>query len=455
VLNPWPNATNGLEMVSVPYEFDNSDAEWVFQSLGSLLPGGPAALIRYDPRITDYRYFPDANVTAVTPGIGFWLLNRNREVIDLPDDATPADTTRSYAVDLRAGWNQIGNPFTTSLRLDQVRVASTEGGDWSLAEAVSRNMLLPALYAYDPAANEYTWELTAAETYMDPYRGYWILAREDLTLLFPPPTLINPAAALTIAEAPVPAGPNNWKVDLRVTVPGLKASTQSLAARTNAARGLDQYDVPKPPDSVKRDPTYVQSALYAGESAAGTAYLVDTRDANERQQQWNLVVKSNAINAPVTVSWPSLEALPNDLVATLVDDATGERRYMRTTTSYTFRTGEAPTERVLKIVVQPRSEGGLSISGVHAAQTAQGVVLTYSLSAESAVDVRVRNIAGLVVSEVASERLSPAGQNTLLWNGRSKRGNPVPSGRYLCEITARSPLTGQSLSVVQPLELRR
>jgi flagellar hook assembly protein FlgD len=112
-------------------------------------------------------------------------------------------------------------------------------------------------------------------------------------------------------------------------------------------------------------------------------------------------------------------------------------------------------ERVLKVVVQPRPEGGLSVSSVHAAQTGQGVMLSYALSTEAAVDVRVRNIAGLVVSEVALDRLSPAGQNTLLWNGRSKRGNLVPSGRYLCEITARSPLTGQSLSVVQPLSLQR
>ncbi|MEI6500040.1 MAG: hypothetical protein WCP21_03325, partial [Armatimonadota bacterium] len=55
VLNPLPNATNGLEMVSIPFEFSNSDAEWVFQTLGSLLPGGPSSLIRYDPSITDYK----------------------------------------------------------------------------------------------------------------------------------------------------------------------------------------------------------------------------------------------------------------------------------------------------------------------------------------------------------------------------------------------------------------
>lgn len=455
VMNPLPNAMAlGLEMVSIPYEFSNSDAEWVFQDLGSLLAGGPAALIRYDPQIHDYRWFPDPAVTTVSPGLGFWLLNRNREIVNMPADATPVDTTRTYSVDLKAGWNQIGNPFTTSVRFDQVRVAGAGGGEWSLAEAASRNMLVPVVFAYDPSINDYTWKLTPSETYLDPYAGYWLLVRQDLSLLFSPPSVVTPAQAAPKAAA-VPTGPSNWKVDLRVAAPGLSATTQSVAVRANAATGLDQYDVPQPPSSVQQDSVYLQSAFYTGESALGMPYRVDTRAPGEAEQQWNLVVKTNAINTPVTVTWPSLVTLPSNLVATLVDEATGQRRYMRTSTNYTFRTGDAPVERVLKVIVQPRPTAGLNITGVHAAQTAAGVSLTYALSADSNVDVRVRNIAGLVVSEVALDRLSPAGQNTLLWSGRNGRGSLVPSGRYLCEITARSPQTGQSLSVVQPLELRR
>ena len=456
VLNPWPNSANGLEMVSVPYEFDNNDAEWVFGSLGSLVPGGSAALIRYDPTITDYRWFPDAAVTSITPGKGYWLLNRNRETITLPDDAKATDITQTYAVELKTGWNQIGNPFGTSLCMADVRISAPDGGDWTLDEAVSRKMLLPTVYAYDTAAGEYTWQLTSEESFLDPYMGYWILARQDLTMMFPPPTTYTPAQVRTKAVASSRgSGPSNWKVDLHVAAPGMGATTQSIAARTSATRGLDEYDVPQPPAGLKDEATYLRSAFYPGESGLGMPYLVDTRDAGQTSQQWNLVVKTNAINTPITVTWPSLQSLPSNLVATLVDDVASQRRYMRTTTSYTFRTGEAVTERVLKVLVQPRSDVMLNVSGVYAAQTAQGVMLSYTLSADAAVDVRVRNIAGRVVSEVASGQVAAAGQNTVLWNGRSTHGTLVPTGRYLCEITARSPLTGQSLSVVQPLTLKR
>lgn len=456
ILNPLPNASLGLEMVSVPFEFSNNDAEWIFQSLGSLLPGGPAAVIRYDPQGNTYRWFPDPSITAITPGMGFWLLNRNREQVVLPPDATPVDPTRIFSVDLKAGWNQIGNPFGTSVRLDQVRVAGVFGGEWSMDEAVSRNMLLPTIYAYDPETNNYTWDLSPTGSFVDPYMGYWILAREDLSLLFPSPTLFTPAQQqVQPVAAPEPTGPNNWKVELRVNAPGLQSTSQSIAVKANAKRGLDRYDVPQPPSAVKEDATQLQSALYSGEAALGMPYLVDTRSANEREQQWNLVVRTNAVKTPVTVTWPSLNALPANMIATLVDEATGQRRYMRTTTSYTFQTSDQPTDRVLKVLVQPRPAQGLSVTAVNTAQTAGGVSLTYTLSTPAAVDVRVRNIAGKVVSEVALDRLSPAGQNTLLWNGRNGRGTIVPAGRYLCEITARSPETGQSISVVQPVQLAR
>lgn len=456
VLNPLPNADLGLEMVSVPYEFQDSDAESVFQSLGSLLAGGPASLIRYDPQAAQYRWFPDPSVTGITPGSGYWLLNRNRETIYMPADARPVDTSRVYSVDLTAGWNQIGNPFTTGVRLDQVRVAGQYGGDWTLAEAVARNMLLPTVYSYNPETKQYEWELTASDTYLDPYMGYWILARENCTLMFPPPNMYSPSEVASSTPATQAADTSGWKFDVQVAASGLSTVTQSAAVRKRAVNGLDQFDVPQPPPGVKQDVVYLQSAFYADARALGMPYLMDVRGAAEMRHEWDLVVKTNALNTAVTVTWPNLSSLPSSHVATLIDDTTGERRFMRTTTSYTFRTEAQPTERALRIVVQPRGASALVVNSIVATQTAQGgAAITYSLSADAAVDIRIRNISGIVVGQVAANRAATAGQNSVLWSGRNGRGNKVPSGRYLCEIVARSPETGQAVTVVQPLQINR
>lgn len=454
VMNPLPGSANGLEMVSIPYNFMNTDAEWVFQSLGSLVPGGPATLVRYHPQ-QGYKFFPSTFTSNVLPGVGYWLLNRNREVVNLPGDATPVEETVS--LDLKAGWNQIGNPFLVSMRFDQVRVLPASGGEWSLTEAVSRNVLQPSLFAYDPASNQYTWELELSDTRLDPYVGYWVLIREDCTLQFPPPSMTSSAAAAPEAsEAATSASPGDWRFGLVVSTPGLSSTAQSLAAHSGASAGLDPHDVPQPPASLRQDQTYLQSALYSGQTALGMPYLVDTRGPITGTQTWNLVIRTNVANQPVTVSWPALQTLPRDLIATLVDPATGQRQYMRTTSSFTFRTSSEATERVLKVVVQPRPAGALAVSGVTAAAAGQGSVgITYTLSADAAVDVRVRNMAGVVVSTPARGALATAGSNVVLWSGHSDRGTAVPSGRYLCEITARSVVTGEAVSVIAPLDVRR
>jgi hypothetical protein len=230
---------------------------------------------------------------------------------------------------------------------------------------------------------------------------------------------------------------------------------QSMAVNSKAKRGLNQFDVPEPPASVKSDKVYLHSAFYAGESSVGMPYLVDTHPAVAGAQQWNLIVKTNAVNSSVTVNWPSLQGLPANLIATMVDSVTGEKRYMRTTNGYTFRTGAAAEDRLLKIVVQPRPSQSLALTSVQACQTALGGAITYTLSADAAVDIRIRNISGVVVSELASGRSATAGTNTALWNGRNTRGSLVPNGRYLCEIVACSPETGQAVSAVHPLDYRR
>ena len=134
VLTPL-ESLRGLEMVSIPYHFLNTDAEWILQDLGSLQPGGNATVVRYDPYTEQYKWFPDPAITNIEPGMGFWLLNLTRADVVLPADATPVSQEDTYSVRLAQGWNQIGSPFTVSMPLDEVRVIAANGSEWSMQEA--------------------------------------------------------------------------------------------------------------------------------------------------------------------------------------------------------------------------------------------------------------------------------------------------------------------------------
>lgn len=89
--------------------------------------------------------------------------------------------------------------------------------------------------------------------------------------------------------------------------------------------------------------------------------------------------------------------------------------------------------------IHPSEVGGpLQVTGLSAATTAAGAQITFALTSAAVIDARVLNIAGRPVATVCTARNCAAGTNTLLWNARSDRGLPVPTGTYLIEVGARA-----------------
>ena len=445
----------GLEMVSVPYEFVSSDASNVFGSLtDSVYPGGQVALWRWDPRTAEYKTYPDPWTGNISPGKGYWLLNENREDVVLPATATPLPTNQTCAVPLLAGWEQIGNPFVVPVRFDKVRVIGPQGAEWSMADAITRGLLLPVLYSYDADANEYTWSTSMQLTELVPYQAYWLLAYSDITLLFPPPTLFAPASSAQ-GVAAQRGGGDGWQVGLQVAAAGQTRTGRSFGVAEGASDGMDPSDVPCPPKILQTGPGLDAYFTMAGDNR-GTGYLADMKAERQGEQVWDFTVTTEAAGVPVTIRWPSLSAeLPGELAAMLEDVSAGRKTYMRTSTGYTYNSDTGGARR-LRVVVRPRASVTLGLMGVTCAATdAGGLAVTYSLSAAAKVDVEVRNIAGLVVRRVVSGKDSPEGQNTVAWNGVDKHGTRVPAGLYVVQVTARSDQTGQSMSVVRTARIVR
>lgn len=441
----------GLEMISIPYTFVNSDASNVFGSLSdSVFPGGPVALWRWNPDREEYQTYPEPFVANIEPGEGLWLLNQNRETIRLPAGAEPLPNNLAYNLQISAGWNQIGNPFTVPIRFDRVEVLGPDGRQWPLQEASQRGLILPVLYAYDAAANEYTWETSLQAATMVPFEGYWVLAHRDVTLVFPPSGLFSTA----IATAPAGVSQrSDWSFGLEVECGDRARSARYLAVSQDASDAIDNMDVPAPPATLQSGPAL--DAYFTIGGTDGFRYLMDTRPAGGANT-WDLTVISEAPGAPVTVRWPSLSAnLPADLVATLEDVAAGRVVYMRTSEAYTFvsQTGGA---RHLRVTVRPRAEATLGLTAsAQGLAGGRGLEIVYSLSSDAMVDVEVRNIAGRVVRRVVQNRAAASGQSTLTWNGLSDAGTAVPAGTYIIQVTARSPQSGEQMSVIRTATIAR
>ncbi len=441
----------GIEMVSIPYTFSDTDAQHVFGSLGDLHAGGANALIRYNPGTSGYVWFPDPFVTNISPGNGYWLLNTTRAPVVLPTDAMPLPTDVAASVNVQAGWNQIGDPFTSSLFLNTVQVIGPSGQQLTLADAVDQGMLLPTLFWYDAANEEYAWNTEVGQTRMDPYYGYWVYCQDDVTLLFPPPNLLAPAA---VKPAPRPAAPEKgaWTVALSVSGGGRVRGQRCFGESPTAKATVDAHDVLAPPTCMSTKGVQLSAELVR--PSTGMRFMRDVRPAGGTQE-WELDVTTSAAGQPITVAWPDLSAVPGDLSLTLQDLTTGERRYMRTTNSYVYRADATGGPRKFKITVQPRAGHVALVTTASVKPVAGGASFVYSLAADAAVDLQVRNLSGVVVRQVSSGKVCAAGVNTQPWDGRNTAGLRVPNGVYLCTITARSPETGEQHTLVRSFQLAR
>jgi flagellar hook assembly protein FlgD len=67
----------------------------------------------------------------------------------------------------------------------------------------------------------------------------------------------------------------------------------------------------------------------------------------------------------------------------------------------------------------------------------QGVYLTYFLSVDARVQVRVWDVSGEAVRDL-DPVWGHAGDNELFWDGRNRAGRPVASGTYVYRLSATS-----------------
>jgi hypothetical protein len=118
----------------------------------------------------------------------------------------------------------------------------------------------------------------------------------------------------------------------------------------------------------------------------------------------------------------------------LIDPDTGETRYMRTTSGYTFSLRDGVKR--LRIVAERRVGAGLRIVGVKVEPTRGGqLIARFTLTESAEVEVKLLTLTGRLISVVQPRRLMSVGEHRIAWDGRSVNGG-LPKGSYLLEIKA-------------------
>ncbi len=438
-----------LNMMSVPYDFVDRDAENILGTLQGPPPLDPDAnalgLARWDPVFMGYRFWPNPFILTIEPGEGFWVYNPPGaappiEQLVLPNPPDRQELTAATPVPIQRGWNQIGTVFTRPSNWSATRFQVGTAPAVDFDEAVSRGYILPVLFWYDTTTGDYDFEPAPSLLRLDPYVGYWLYAYRDLTMVLQPPTAIV-GRAVGPRAAPRQPTLDDWRVELVASVPGIARSKRFLGVAPEAQDDYDPSDILDPPAPQALDG---HLALFFPHSQWGERsgnFRCDFRAPGLAEQTWDVLVQTDRPNENVTLTWPSIKEVPKDYGIMLEDLDAQVSRSMRTTVSYTFNSGLTGGDRHLRIHVTSARAGEPRIADFQFVPArgagAQGEMV-FSLNVDAVVDLRIRNIAGRLVRQLARQQQCRAGRQVIPWDGRNEHGNVVPNGIYLGEIAART-----------------
>jgi hypothetical protein len=185
----------GWQLMSVPFMFSNPTVNFPTGNALGLTPGTFSA-----------QYWNGINnvpLTQFMPGQGFWM----RKLVDAPKWQQPqtfylaADAgivgeapntgkqVLEQRIQLKRGWNMVGNPFVYPLYWRQVLV-SYGSANVTMEEAFSKGWLDKTLFAWN--TDKWGYDILKDSTaQLVPWKGYWVNARYPVMLIIQPPVLPN------------------------------------------------------------------------------------------------------------------------------------------------------------------------------------------------------------------------------------------------------------------------
>ena len=413
-----------MNFVSIPFSF----AAPAVAAVVGLAPGAAVAAWQPDPSGGRYVYLGrDANFPPVEPGRAFVVSQSGAGTLSILQPPAGAGTR---TVALKAGWNLIGWPDLAWVPISSIGVRAG-GVNLSFAEAARRGIVHGYAWGYDPRAGDYLLvhpSFPGAQRGFETWKGYWVRANADCELFLP-----NPASASAPSADPQPAA--KWTAQLAATRGEAADRFNYFGVASDASTGTaNPYQLESPPavSAQSLDLSFTPALSASGQGR----YATDFRPSTSGKVVWDFSVKTNAPNATVVVSWPDIRRVPPDYNLTLVDLEAGRRRYMRTSTSYSYTTGPTGGERKFQVVADPAPFARLSISPLAQMPAPSGATLSYTLSQDASVSVEVRTLSGMTVRRVASGRPGTMGTNLVTWDGNDQNGRRASNGPYLVVITA-------------------
>lgn len=440
----------GPTMVGMPYTFNDASLNAIL----GLQSGIDYQAYRWEPRSEEY-----VPVASPVRGQGYWIIFANPFVGQLLGAALAEDAgVGGLRTPMYKGWNLISNPYNYPVKLGDLNiVASTTVGSSVLSwpEAVANGVVSGSLayYINDGSGTPYYDYVSSPDAFIAPMQAYWLFTPsfDSIQVSWPPvftPGLPNSGRS---SEPRFEQSDRQWRLQLTARS-SEGADLKNFIGAAQDSKTADALDILKPP------------------AAPGSAFNLSVVDSHRGQESrmaqaikpragklsWNIEVKADKAG-DVTVAWPNIASLPKNLRFRLTDPATGLVRDLRSTSSYTVSMAEAGT-RVLTVTAEQGGTTKALIGAVAVGRdgrdTSGPVTISYTLSANASVSVRILSASGKEVFTVTRGRSDSAGENTATWTLKDNANRSVAPGVYRAEILAESE-TGDRVRRIVPINVIR
>jgi nitrogen fixation protein FixH len=393
---------------------------------------------------TAQQYREVGNAEPLVPGRGYWV--KPGSVAQLIMSGTP--NASPFFIHLKAGWNHIANPFLVPLQWDLSAIRVRRNGEErSLEEASRIGWIASYAWAWDNGQQRYVLVsapgyVSGAQTQIAPWQSCWVYAYQDCDLILARSRGTDTAVGRSLQQTPGP-----WSIRLQVQL-----GAHWTGVVVGGSRSAQDVAIGLPPDPPVSTPMPKMYLLRQGAPVAA-----DLRADGRMSTAWDIVVEvpEGSAEETATLLWQGAHLAPRGVNPVLVDLQTGERKFLRTTSShqfaisrqggvYRFRLEMLPNAQLLRIT-QARVYGGRSVGGRFS--------IVYQISDAAQVEVTITS-GGRLIRRLASGITRSAGLQQMTWDGRDQNGVAVPAGAYMVEIRA-SNSDGQAVRATVPVVVTR
>ncbi|MFA0752006.1 MAG: hypothetical protein SLRJCFUN_002409, partial [Candidatus Fervidibacter sp.] len=410
----------GISLVSVPIQLLEPSPQAVF---GFASPE-ETKVAWWDPKKSGDNKYRFADELSIEPGKGYFVKLPSERVIQLAGVPVRTQDNAPHVLNLQQGWNLIGLPRLGSVALSDLRVKRLDEADTTTLAFTQPGNPLVEPYAWTYSNAERRYQLVYPEVgelgTFDAFKGYWVYAHQPCQLLIP-------AQSRSTLVTRKRSQMDGWFFRIEAEAGEFR---DVVVVGKNANRLWAQ----KPPTTPEGQP--VRLSVVDEQGRSWGAALADS----DGRMRWRLLLEVGEGVEKVALKFPDLGYLPKGLSAYLVDEATGQRRYLRTTSAVhlTLTPNRSTTEqRTFQLVVIAGGTNLLSIVGLKAESLrGRGVAIQFALTRSAQTQVEILTLTGRRVAILESGQSRAAGQHRLLWQGQNGAGQFIPGGLYLIRVTA-------------------